>query len=329
MPQIADILLLVLLTATSILLCTRALRVMRAVSKRKLLAESFRSTVDAADGPGISILCGRVDRRRLENLLGTEYPRCEVVVTMDANYDHAAFRTIVERFRMARVTRSLSHEIPAVGIRALYRSQDRRFRRLILIDKLSTTESDDRNAAACYASFDHLLPLPDGCMLLDDAVERLVVAVCEYEADEVAVIRTDVGPATALYRREDVVAAGGFGSASLGRVPHRRTRTLHEPLVWCPVRSASLLAGGLGLSPDAGPCDSLSSRRAIAWGIRASVAAATLAVLVFAAWRGWWALLAALFTVLLAWSVACYVALVAGGAPRQMLLEEEESEVTD
>lgn len=329
MFQIADISLLVLLAVASLLLCIRVVRVVRAVSKRRLLAESFRSTVDAADGPGISILCGSVDRRRLENLLGTEYPRCEVVVTMDANYDHAAFRAIVERFRMARVTHSLSHEIPAVGIRALYRSQDRRFRRLILIDKLSTTESDDRNAAACYASFDYLLPLPDGCMMLDDAVERLVVAVCEYEADDVAVIRTDVGPATALYRREDVVSAGGFGSGALARLPHRRMRTLHEPLVWCPVRSPSLLAGGLGLSPDAGPYDSLSSRRAAAWGIRAVVAVVTFAVLVFAAWRGWWALLSALFTVLLAWSVACYVSLVAGGAPRQMRLEEEEPGVTD
>jgi len=324
MSLILEISLLVLLAAVSVLLLARAWRVVRAASERRFLSGSFRSAVDASDGVGISLLCGDVDRRRLENLLGVEYSRYEVVATMDANDDHAGFRSVVDRFRMVRVSPSLSPELPAVGIRALYRSRDRRFRRLILIDKLRTAECDDRNAAVCYSSFDYLLPLPDGCLLMEDAVERLAVAVASCEGGDIAVIRSDVGPGVALYAREAVVAAGGFGSDALSRLPRRRIRTIHEPLVWCPVRSSSLLASGLGLAPRTELGGTVSARRAASWGVGAAVTVAVVAVLVASASIGWWALLSALLTTLLGWSVACHVSAVSGIASSRLEPAEEE-----
>ena len=322
------IVLFIVLASAAAYCAVRAVRAFRAESKRRLLAESYRTAVDVDDGPGISLLCGEADVRRLQHLLEVEYPRYEVVVTLDANDDYARFAEVVGRYGMVRVSRSLSHELPAIGIRALYRSGDRRFRRLIVVDKLATSENDDRNAAACYASYDYLLPLPDGCMLAEDAVERLAVAVSECEGRGIAVIRTDTGAPAALYDRETVVAAGGFGSEALGRLPAEKVFTLHELLIWCPVGSSSLLASGLGLAPAAGN-GGMASRRVAIWSLRGVAAIIILAVLFAAARAGWLTLTAALVTLAAAWSTACYVVLLSGQAPRYMRLQEARTDELD
>ena len=304
-------LLLALLCATTFYCARRAVRAYRSQSCRRLLAETFRTSVDAVGGTGISLLCGESDLRRIEQLLAVEYPTYEVVVTLDANDDYERFAAIVRHYGMARVSHALSHELPTVGIRGLYRSQERRFRRLILIDKLSTVASDDLNAAACYASYEYLWPLADGCLPARDAVERLAVAVAECADDDgrndIAVIRTDMGAPSALYRRDTVAACGGFGSAALRRLPQRRVRTIHEVLVWCPVRSGSMLAAGLGVEPAAESCDPTPSRRAAMWGVSGLVTALALTATIFAAHFGWLPLAAVALTAVAAWSVARYV----------------------
>ena len=313
-----NLLLLLLLAAVTAGCLRRAVAACRADARRRLLTETYRTAVDAVDGAGVSLLCGRCDLRRLELLLAVEYPACEVVATMDANDDYEAFMAIVERYAMVRVSHSLSHELPTVGIRALYRSTERRFRRLILIDKLSGTDADDRNAAACYASYEYLWPLADECLPAEDAVERVAVAVAECEGADIDVIRTDTGAPAAVYRREAVVLCGGFGSAALERIPRRRIRMIHDVLVWCPVRSSSLLAAGLGIEPAAEKCNSTASRRAAAWSVRGVVTAVALAAAVVAARMGWLPFVALVLTVAVAWSTARYVMSLSGVTLRRL-----------
>lgn len=317
---------LLLLLASALLFCVvRAVRASRSEAHRSLLAETYRTAVDAVDGAGISLLCGESDLRRIEQLLTVEYPAYEVVATLDANDDYEAFTAIVEHYRMVRVSHSLSHELPTAGIRALFRSRERRFRRLILIDKLSTVESDDRNAAACYASYEYLWPLADGCLPAEDAVERLAVAVAECEGEDVAVIRTDTGAPAALYKRETVIACGGFGSAALARIPRRRIRTIHDVLVWCPVRSCSLLDAGLGVEPAVETCNSTASRRAAVWSVRGVVTAIALTVAVVALHLGWLPFVAVVLTAVGAWSAARYVMSLSGGVLRRLPVRSRKS----
>ena len=322
-------LLLALLCATTLYVARRAVLAAHSERYRRLLAESCRTTVDAAGGVGISLLCGGGSLARIGALLEVEYPAYEVVATMDANDDYEAFISIVRRYRMVRVSHALSHELPVVGIRALYRSRERRFRRLILIDKLASVESDDRNAAACYASYDYLWPIADGCLPAEDAVERLAVAAAECEEQAVDIIRTDTGAPAALYRREAVIACGGFGSSALARMPAQRVRTIHDVLVWCPVRSRSLLAAGLGLEPATENCDSESSRRAAMWGVRGVVTAVALTAAVTAAHFGWLPFAAVVLTAAAAWSAARYVMTLCEGPLRRAASENRRDKYTD
>ena len=329
MILILQTIMLLLLAAVIVYCLVRAVRASRSESHRLLLTESYRTAVDAVDGAGISLLCGQSDLHRIEALLAVEYPSFEVVAALDANDDYEAFMAIVEHYRMVRVSHPLSHELPTAGIRALYRSRERRFRRLILIDKLSTVESDDRNAAACYASYEYLWPLADGCLPAENAAERLAVAIAESEGRGTAVIRTDTGAPSALYRRETVVACGGFGSAALARIPRRRILTIHEALVWCPVRSCSLLDAGLGVEPAAETCNSTDSRRAAVWSMRGMVTAIALTVAVAALRLGWLPFVAALLTAAAAWSSARYVMSLSADVLRRMPADSRKARYED
>ena len=329
MTFILLLLMLALMCATTLYVVRRAVAAAHSERYRRLLAESCRTTIDATGGAGISLLCGNSSPARIERLLEVEYPAYEVVATMDANDDYEAFTAIVRRYRMVRVSHSLSHELPIVGIRALYRSRERRFRRLILIDKLASVESDDRNAAACYASYEYLWPLSDGCLPADNAAERLAVAVAECEEEAPDIIRTDTGAPSALYRRETVVACGGFGSEGLARLPSSRIRTIHDVLVWCPVRSQSLLAAGLGLEPATENCDSAAARRAAVWGVRGVVTTVVLTAAVTAAHLGWLPFAAVMATVVTAWSAARYVMALTGSAVRRQADGEDKEDYID
>ncbi|MCH5334411.1 MAG: hypothetical protein J1D86_01210 [Alistipes sp.] len=326
MTLVLHIPLLAAFAAALFLAFRRISNVRHAAALRRLHAESFGTAVDAAGGPGISLLCGAADAGRIENLLATEYPDYEVIMTVDANERHELFAALVERFALARVNCAASHELPVTGIRALYRSRERRFRRLVLVDKLRTIESDDRNAAACYASYDYLLPLSDGCWLEEYAVERLAVEISECSQSGEAIIRTDVGSPAALYRREDVVAAGGFGTRALAHMPRRRVRVIHDRLVYCPVCSRSLLVAGLGLAHGASQ-GSPASRRAAVWALRLTTAVTVVAVFFASAKAGLAAFITALIIAGLLRLTARYSLTVS--APRQKTRCETETEAAE
>ncbi len=307
MMNLISVIVLLLLLVVSVAAVIRAGRVAYAESKRRVLSHTYRTAIDSSDGYGISLLCSGVSHCRLENLLAVEYADYEVVATVDANDDYALFTHIVEHFGMVRVNRAAHAELSAVGVRALYRSSHRRFRRLILIDKLHTTLYDDFNAAACYASYDHLLPLADGCVLLPDAIERVVVAMAECEGGGRSVICSRVGKTVSLFPREMIVAMGGFDERSLERVPRRQRYYIDEPLVWSPYRDNTLPALSLGLFRG-GFAASRHRRRVEVWLVRCVTWLAVGLLLILSAWLGVPILVAAVVTIVLAGSVAYYVA---------------------
>lgn len=117
------IVILLLASAAAFALVTVA-RVRRAYNKRRLLAETPGVTCDGIDCMGISAVCsGITDEKQIENLLSVEYARYEVVLVLDAQRDTQAFRRIAARYQLIGVNCHPSEELPAAGIRGLYRAR--------------------------------------------------------------------------------------------------------------------------------------------------------------------------------------------------------------
>ncbi len=281
------ILLLLLLAAVSAA-ALRALRLARRGRDARALFSLQRGLRGDAPGDvGLSLLCcGVGSADEVERLLAVDYPCCEVVVVVDSERRPELFAELMTRYRMFRIGYTCNGDLPAPGVRALARSRQRCFRRLLLVDRAESPAPEALDAAACVASYDYLLPLYAGERLRCDAVERLAAAVSEHPAGRVEAVRTRPDGRVVLVTREMLGAAGGFARLAWRHAARGRRLVLWEPIF-------EPQAGGDGLVP-------LRVRRLLAASLLLSAG--------FAVGMAWWPAAALLLTALLVWSVVVTVA---------------------
>lgn len=260
-------------------------RIVRSVRKRRILAREHGAASDAPEGTGISALCSGVyDHDQLENLLGVEYARYEVIVVLDARQFFARFDAIVTRYRMIRVNYAPCEELPVVGVRGLYRSRQRCYRRLVLIDRAQGSAYSDFDAAAGVATYDYLLPVRTGSMLLSGTIERLAAELSEHPAGALELVRSRLAEPAVLVSRETVLREAGFSRRVGHSVRRRNRRTLHVPLLYKPCRQRKA---------DTVWC--------------AATGAVLVAAAVLSAVKGTWLTTALLTTAVLVWSALLLV----------------------
>lgn len=276
--------------------CLWVFPLLRARNKRLLALRMYGTSCDASGNIGFSLLCSGVRRlSQVENLLSSEYVRSEAVVVVDALRRRVFFETLVARYRLIRVEYLPSDEFPVRGVRSMWRSRRRCFRRLVLLDRPEDTAADDWNAAASVASCEYLIPVRDGCCLLPGVLERLSVEVGQWGPATVGAVRSWVGGPFVLVSREAVAAAGGFGRGFLRRIPRRMRHRLWEPVFFRPEFRA----------------DVSRWRFLGAWALGCTILAALLA--------GWWAVAALLLAGAVLWcAAACSARLVADMAGRKI-----------
>lgn len=240
------VLMLCLLCAATVVLLGWVAAAERDFARRRLWLSMHGARADAVGGIGLSVLVPEgVTLRRAEELLSVEYALYEAVFVIDGARQAELLELLAERYDLFRTGCRPTGELPAEGVRALYRSRKRRFRRFVLLDMRQADRSAALNAAAEAATYDFLLPLRPTERLTCGAVER---AVCELAAavPPPAVLRARSGAGATLYRRSALVAAGGFGGA-LRRLKPRRT--IFDPVtVDCaPSRRLRRIGGAVGV----------------------------------------------------------------------------------
>lgn len=219
------------------------MRIVCAADKRLLLAETRGMLCDAPDGRGISVLCsGVAGVEEVRRLLDEGYPRYEAVVVLDSVRRPEAFAAVLAEFHLIDVNYDPADDLPAEGVRGLYRSRKRCYRRLVVVDKAFTSCRADFDAAVGVAIYDYVLPLRPGIRMMPFCIGRLAIELSLEPAGAVELVRSPVGEPLLLVAREAAVAAGGFGR------------------IWCGAfrgaaggRSTNLSAGCEALGAETGP----------------------------------------------------------------------------
>jgi hypothetical protein len=93
------------------------------------------------------------------------YPYCEVVAIVDSHRERAFVEEMLQRYYLVRVNHSSIE-----GVRALYRSQRRAFRRVVVVDLPFENRNRATMVASAIAAFDYLLYLQGERLLARDAV---------------------------------------------------------------------------------------------------------------------------------------------------------------
>ncbi len=209
----------------------RALRIGRAMRRRRFLGPETAGCCESLGFVGISAVCSGVKNiEHIENLLGSEYDRYELVIVMDAELSPDHFRNIATHYGLIRVNPTESDELPSARIRALYRSRRRNYRRLVLVDRAEATQYEDLDAGTAAASYDYILPIGPSDYLMPDAAETAAIAISD-SPHHVEALRSTADTPCTVFHRETVISLGGFSPRIMSRIPSRSVLRIRLPLI--------------------------------------------------------------------------------------------------
>lgn len=223
-----------------------AVRILAAKRKGRMLSACHGYGSEAMSQTGVSVIVsGAQSEREIEERLSSEYWRYEVIITLDSSRDGRLLSRLCRKYSMIRVSFPTDGDLQIEGAPLLYRSRQRRYRRLVLIDRLYRSRADDWNCGVAVASFDRILPLESDRFLTSDALPRWVMELHETRPVQSDFISAQVSPfhffdrrRVAMFSRMAVVRAGGFSGEHprMQMIRNLRGRTLYLPLAMAKLR---------------------------------------------------------------------------------------------
>ena len=242
-------------------------RVSRALRRSNtILRDGGSSDNDDRHTFGVSVAAiGALSSSALESRLAIDYTYFELIWVADFN-EVSGVEAILERYDMSPVDLLPSEGLPLQGVRRVFRSRARRFRRLVIVDCASSSLADCANCATEVASYDLLLVTDNrtrlssaSLTLLVDALLRksqggwvMGLAANRVKANELMLAERllllagggchseRVGGRVVvpiyLFRRDDVLAQGGFAEdidvvgAMAQRIKSTPRQVRHAPM---------------------------------------------------------------------------------------------------
>lgn len=175
------------------------------------------------------ICCQNTNTNQLKTLLSNNFDHYEIIVVVDANLHPESTSNIISHYKMMRVNTPEYTELQHLHIRALYRSRQRCFRHLILIDQGFISPYDDMNAAIAIASYDYLIPLIPPQILRQGAIDDIIISLSRHPDREIDMMRSNVDGCT-IFQRDAIVENGGFTSRSYQNFTRHKTLFVDFPL---------------------------------------------------------------------------------------------------
>lgn len=127
-------------------------------------------------------------------LLDEEYPRCEALLVVDLQRSNA-FDDLVQRYHLVRVNHS-----HLAGVRTLYRSRHRAYRRVVVIDLPMEYRSDALLVARKVAAFDYMLHLTGESIVACGAIGYSASIIASQPFDSDVELESVVGASARLVR---------------------------------------------------------------------------------------------------------------------------------
>lgn len=251
--DVISVFLLAAMAVVSFLSVRYGLRLLKGRNRRRMFAPLLGTLCDGVGQTGLSAICldiGSADT--VAGLLTVEYERYEAIVVVDSARSPELLDELVLRYALVSVDYRRSPEFaPAIGVRRLYRSRRRRFRRLAVVDTASISPETDADAAADIAVYNYITVIRGDVVLLPGAVERIVAEISS-SAEPPHEVHTEAGVELTVHLRDDVAEEGGFASGARHFCRRSERRSVYETLAvsesWGGgVRRAAAAAGVLAV----------------------------------------------------------------------------------
>ena len=208
-------------------------RIIAADRRLQLLADRSVGCHSSLGWVGCSVICNRAtDVAQIENLLRTEYDRYEVIAIIDAEVYGELFSEIVSRYRLLELDRPKHQSETDAKIRRLYRSGQRRYRHLVLLDIQQNVEMyNAMNCALKVTSYNYVIPIKGGYYLRQHAIESIAILLSDDSEQNIELLESLGNPSCQIFRYDTVIAKGGFSPNLPDKITPRNTIYTYETYI--------------------------------------------------------------------------------------------------
>lgn len=158
------------------------LTIFSAVSLRKYLRKNsyvdYNSIVSSPLAPSLSVIAPAFNESQtivdnIRTLLSLYYNNYEVIVVNDGSTDDS-LEKIIGAYELEKVNYYFDYRIPCKRIRGVYKSQNRSFKKLTVIDKINGGKADSLNAGLNVSRNDLVVSIDADSIMEPDALLKLV-----------------------------------------------------------------------------------------------------------------------------------------------------------
>ena len=172
---------------------------------------------------GCSVLCPTIKNiRQIEMLLSCDYPRYEVIITLNPEREKELFLAVIKNYKLVKVNNTCPQEIVAPEITSLYRSRLRGYRRLIVITSDASNNYEALNTALNIASYDYIIPISNNRYFHPHAITSLAIDLSQTPNNPELIVCDGAVPCL-VFQRDALIGRGGFSADILKKIPTSAT----------------------------------------------------------------------------------------------------------
>lgn len=218
--EISTLILLHFVVCTAIVRTTRLAKALRR-------QHYIQRCINFCDSPigffGCSVLCPTIKNiRQIEMLLSCDYPRYEVIITLNPEREKELFLAVVKNYKLVKVNNTCPQEIDSPEITSLYRSRLRGYRRLIVITSDASNNYEALNTALNIASYDFIIPVSSNRYFHPHAITSLAIDLSQAPNNPELIVCDGAVPCF-VFQRDALIGRGGFSADILKKIPTSAT----------------------------------------------------------------------------------------------------------
>ncbi|MFN4007074.1 MAG: glycosyltransferase family 2 protein [Chitinophagaceae bacterium] len=158
--------------------------------KKKSLYVDYDKLVESPLAPGISVIAPAFNESvtiitNVRSLMTLNYPKYEVIIINDGSTDDTLEKMINE-FKLVEVDFAYNERIQTKPVKRFFKSTDRAYEKLLVIDKENgKSKADGSNAGINASAFDYFLCTDVDCIIEKDTLLRMIKPFMDEEAKKI------------------------------------------------------------------------------------------------------------------------------------------------
>lgn len=220
--------------------------------RRKNRFADYQDIITSPIAPGVSILAPAYNEgenivQNVKSLLSLHYGKFEVIIINDGSKDDT-LQKLIGAFELEITDFAYDEEIDAAPVRGIYKSKNRSYNRLLVIDKVNGGKADALNAGINVSSKEILACIDVDCILSPESITRMVRPFMEETNRKVIAVGGAIGIANNCDVQDGTVTTYRVPSSLLGRfqVIEYCRAFLMGRMAWARVNGLMLISGAFG-----------------------------------------------------------------------------------